>query len=122
MMPRKKQRRIVEKLDAAVVKRPHRSRSLIAKELPQLVQKDQRLFDAMRERTTSGKLRRAIHSSKILLPDLADQAQTDTVALDAFLTGARPLTSDIIDRLTKILHLRLAAVRSKPKPRPSKAG
>jgi hypothetical protein len=76
----------------------------------------------MRERTTSGALRRAIHSSKLLLPDLADRAQTDTDTLDAFLTGERPLTSDIIDRLTKILKLKLGAIGSKQKPRPSKAG
>jgi hypothetical protein len=78
-----------------------------------LIEKDQRLYDAMQERTTSGALRRAIHASKILLPDLADRAQTDMNTLDAFLTGERPLTSDVIDRLTKILKLKLAAIGSK---------
>jgi hypothetical protein len=96
--------------------------ALIASELPELVEKDQRLHDAMQERTTSGALRRAIHSSKVLLPDLADRAQTDMDTLDAFLTGERPLTSDIIDRLTKILKLKLEGISSKQKPRPSKAG
>src|SRR5947209_18674134 len=116
----RKQRRIVGKMSRALMKRLRRSRALIAKELPELIQKDQRLSDDMREPTTSGALRRAIHSSKLLLPDLADRAQTDMNTLDAFLTGERPLTSDIIDRLTKILKLKLEATGPKQKPRPSK--
>src|SRR5882672_9218071 len=121
-MPKKKQRLIMDKLDDALTKKLRRSRALIAKELPELIEKDQRLADAMRERTTSGALRRAIHASKILLPDLADRAQTDMDTLDAFLTGERPLTSDIIDRLTKILKLKLEGVGSKQRARPSKSG
>jgi hypothetical protein len=102
-------------IDAAVMKRIRRSRALIAKELPELIAKDQRLADAMRERTPSAALRRAIHASRILLPDLADRANTDMDALDAFLTGEQPLTSDVIDRLATILKLRLeSAGRSKP--------
>src|SRR5260370_5574499 len=76
---------------------------LIAAELPDLIAKHQRIRDAAEERTHSGALRRAIHSSKILLPDLARPADTDMNTLDAFLTGAKPLTSDLIDRLAKIL-------------------
>jgi hypothetical protein len=118
---KKKQRQIVGKLSDALMKKLRRSRALIARELPELVEKDQRLHDAMQERTTSGALRRAIHSSKVLLPDLADRAQTDMDTLDAFLTGERPLTSDIIDRLTKILKLKLEPANGKPKPRRAKA-
>ena len=112
-MRKKKQRQIVGKLGDALMKKLRRSRALIAKELPELIEKDQRLCNAMQEPTTSGALRRAIHSSKILLPDLADRAQTDLDTLDAFLTGERPLTSDIIDRLARILKLKLAAINSK---------
>src|SRR5437016_3591220 len=114
-MPKKKRRRIVDKLSGALMKQLRRSRALIAKELPKLLEKDQRLCDAMLERTTSGALRRAIHSSGILLPDLADRAETDMNSPDAFLTGERPLTSDVIDRLTKILKLKLQAIGSKEK-------
>src|SRR5437763_16376548 len=96
------------KINAALMKRLRRSRSLIAKELPDLIAKDQLLSDAMRERTPSAALRRAIHGSKILLPDLAERASTDMETLDAFLTGERPLSSDIVDRLAVILKLRLA--------------
>jgi hypothetical protein len=121
-MRKKKQRHLVDKLDAVLVRNLRRSRALIAKELPELIEKDQRLYDAMQERTTSGTLRQAIHASKILLPDLAERAQTDMETLDAFLTGERPLTSDIFDRLTKLLKLKLEPIGSKPKPRRSRAG
>ncbi len=110
-MGKKSQRQIVGKLNDALMKKLRRSRALIARELPELVEKDQRLHDAMQERTTSGALRRAIHSSKVLLPDLADRAQTDMDTLDSFLTGERPLTSDVIDRLTKILELKLEGLK-----------
>ncbi len=121
-MRKKKPHQIVGRPSAALMKKLRRSRALIASELPELIAKDQRLSDAMQERTTSGALRRAIHASKLLLPDLAERAQTDMSTLDAFLTGERPLTSDVIDRLTKILKLKLEAIGSKPKPRQSKAG
>jgi hypothetical protein len=121
-MRKKKQRQIVAQLDRDLMKKLHRSRALIARELPELIEKDQRLYHAMRERTTSGALRRAIHSSGILLPDLAERALTDLDTLDAFLTGEQPISSELIDRLTKILKLSLAPNGTKAKPRASRAG
>jgi hypothetical protein len=118
----KKKRHVVDNLSEVIMKRIRRSRALIAKELPELIEKDQCRHDAMQERTASGALRRAIHSSKLLLPDLADRAQTDIDTLDAFLTGERPLTSDIFDRLTSVLGLRLNLIGAKRRPRPSRAG
>ena len=112
----------VDKLPDRLMKKLRRDRELIAKELPELIEKNQRSHDARREPTMSGALRRAIHSCKILFPDLARRAQTDMDTLDAFLTGDGVLTSDIIDRLTKVLKLKLAAVGCKQKPRRSKAG
>ena len=112
-MRKKKQRPVVEKLPGALMKKLRRSRALVAKELPRLIEKDQRLADAMQESTTSGALRRAIHSSKLLLPDLADRAGIDSDTLDAFLTGERPLTSDVIDRPASILKLKLEATGAK---------
>jgi hypothetical protein len=106
-------------ISTAVMKRIRRSRALIAKELPDLIAKDQRLADVMRDRTPSAVLRRAIHASRILLPDLADRASTDMDTLDSFLTGEQPLTSDVIDRLATILKLRLEPV-GKPRPQRSK--
>ena len=121
-MKRTKSRRSTIQLSDEQIKRLHKDRELIAKELPDLIAKHQRLCDAADEPTHSGAMRRAIHSSKILLDDLADQAGTDMKRLDAFLTGDRPLTSDVIDRLTKILRLKLESANGKPKPRRKKAG
>ena len=97
-----------------------RDRELIARELPDLIAKHQRLRDAAEESTHSGALRRAIHSSKVLLNDLANRAGTDMKKFDAFLTGDHSLSSDIIDRLTKILKLRLEPANGKPKPHRAK--
>src|SRR5437762_13332989 len=94
-------------LTEAQIQQRRRDRELMAEQLPDLIAKHQRICDAKEEPTMSGALRRAIHSSKILLDDLADRAGTDLDTLDAFLTGERPLTSDLIDRLTKILKLKL---------------
>jgi hypothetical protein len=90
-----------------------KDRTLIAKELPSLAAKHERICKAAAERTTSGELRRAIHSSKFLLHDLAHRTGTDIETLYDFLMGQRPLTSDIIDRLSKILKLKLEAADGK---------
>jgi hypothetical protein len=95
---------------------------LFAEELPDLATKHQRIRDAAEERSHSGALRRAIHSSNILLHDLASRADSGMKTLDAFLTGARPLTSDVIDRLTRILKLKLEPANGKRNPRGAKAG
>lgn len=87
-------------LTRAQVQRLRKDRAVIAKELPSLIAKHECIRLAAAERTTSGALRRAIHSSKILLHDLADRAATDMKTLDRFLTRERPVTSNIIDRLT----------------------
>jgi hypothetical protein len=119
-MKKAKHGRRTVQLTAAQVQQLRKDRALIAKELPDLIAKHQRICDAAAERTTSGALRRAIHSSKILLHDLANRAQTDMDTLDTFLTGERPLTSDVIDRLTKILKLKLEAANGKARVRSAK--
>ena len=121
-MKKIKPRRRAVHLTEEQMRQLRKDREMIAKELPDLIAKHQRICQAAEERTTSGTLRRAIHSSKILLHDLAARADTDIDALDAFLTGERPLTSDVIDRLTKILKLKLEPANGKPTPRPAKTG
>src|SRR5262245_50871964 len=115
------QRRSIVRLTEEQMRQWRKDRDLIADELPNLIAKHERICKAAEERTTSGALRRAIHSSKILLHDLARRAKTEMKTLDAFLTGEQPLTSDVIDRLTMILNLDLRAADSKVKPRKAKA-
>ena len=120
-MKKTKSRRSTRQLTDEQIQQLRKDRELIAKELPDLIVKHQRICDAAEEPTHSGALRRAIHSSKLLFPDIADRAGTDMRTLDKFLTGDGTLTSDIIDRLAKILKLQLGAVNGKPKPRSAKA-
>jgi hypothetical protein len=117
-----KSRRATTELTALQLKQLRKDRALIAKELPALASKHERLCQAAKEPTHSGALRRAVHASKILLDELAHRAGTDLNTLDSFLTGAKTLTSDVIDRLTDILQLKLEPANGKPKPRPAKAG
>src|SRR5947209_2713474 len=121
-MKKTKETRRTVKLSEEQVQQLHKDRELIARELPNLIAKHRRICAAAEERTTSGALRRAIHSSKILLHDLATRAKTNMATLDAFLTGDRPLTSDVIDRLTKILKLKLEGPTGKSRARSAKAG
>ncbi|MCI0684305.1 MAG: hypothetical protein L0Y71_19520 [Gemmataceae bacterium] len=120
-MKQAKPRQTALKLTGQQLRQLRKDRELIAKELPDLIAKHQRLCEAAAEPTHSGALRRAIHSSKILLDDLADRAATDLNTLDAFLTGTGTLSSDVIDRLTNILKLNLRPSNGKAKPRTAKA-
>jgi hypothetical protein len=110
------------KLTDEQVKRLEKDRKLIARELPDLIAKQQRLCDAGEEATPSGALRRAIHASPLLLDVLAELAGTDLAALDGFLTGQRPLTSDVIDRLARLLKLKLEPANGTPKSSRGRAG
>lgn len=121
-MKRTKSTRSTTRLTSVQLKQLRKDRALIAGELPDLAAKHQRLCDAAQEPTHSGALRRAVHASKILIDDLADRAGTDVDALDGFLTGQQTLTSDAIDRLTKILQLKLQPANGKTKTRGAKAG
>jgi hypothetical protein len=117
-----KSRRSTTVLTALQLKQLRKDRTLIDKELPALAAKHELLCEAAQEPSHSGDLRRAVHASKILLDDLAHRAGTDLNTLDAFLTGDKTLTSDVIDRLTSILQLKLKPASGKPKPRRAKAG
>ncbi len=90
-----------------------RVRRQIREELPELVKKLQVLKDASREKTFSGELRRAIHSSKLLLPTIAERANIPMLTIDYFLTGEKALRSDMIDRLVEVLGYRLRPLRGK---------
>ena len=118
-MPKRKSHRIMIQLTEAQMREVRKVRALVAKELPDLIKKDQRLHDAMREPTLSGALRRAVHASKLLLSDIAERATIEVDALEMFLTAEEPLPSDAMDRLARLLRLKLPADR--PKPRTAKA-
>ena len=117
-----KTRRIYTTLTPAQKRRVKKVQQQIAAELPDLIRRNQLAHDAMKEKNLSGALRRAIHTCRILLPDLAQRAEVDMRDLGDFLCGEKTLPSDVIDRLTKILKLKLESANGKPKPRRKKAG
>jgi hypothetical protein len=92
----------------------NRQRELIAKELPDLVQRDRMRKEAQEEPTLSGALRRAIHASKVSLAAIAGRAGIAPIWLDEFLTGERTLRSDVMDRLASILDFKFQPVGSGP--------
>jgi len=100
-------KRITRELTLQEQERLQRQRELIAKELPDLVQRDQMRKEAQEEPTLSGELRRAIHASKLSLSAIASHAGIVPSLLDEFLTGERTLRSDVMDRLAAVLGFRL---------------
>jgi hypothetical protein len=100
-------RRINGTLTPAQKRRVRKVQQLIAEELPELVRRNQMAHRAMKEKTFSGVLRKAIHGSRILLPDLATRTAIEIGVLADFLMGEKTLPSDAIDRLVKILKLKL---------------
>lgn len=106
-MTRPRARRVYGKLTVAQKRRMKKVRALIVQELPDLIQRNQMAHDAMKEKTFSSSLRKAIQRSKILLPDLAARAEVPIGDIADFLTGEKTLPSDAIDQLVKVLKLKL---------------
>ena len=93
-------------------------RAQIAEELPDLIRRSELAGAAMKEKTLSGRLRRAINGFPLSPMKIAEKAGITWVELDDFLTGEKTLPSDVIDRLVKAVKLKLPA--SKPKPQRNK--
>ena len=113
-------RRIYGTLTPAQTRDLKKKRRLVEKELPELIRRNQQAHDAQEEKSISGALRRAIPSCGILLPDLARRADVDMGDIADFLCAEQTLPSDAIDRLVKVLKLKLPT--SKPISRGAKAG
>ena len=106
-------RRIHGTLTPAQKRRVQKVQKLIAEELPDLIRRNQLRFDARKEKTFSGALRRAIHAYPLSPMKIAAKADIPWSELDVFLTGEKTLPSDAIDRLVKVVKLKLP--ESKPK-------
>lgn len=94
-------RRIHRELTADEQSRLERYREQVAQELPDLIARDQLRKNASEEDTASGALRRAIHKSDLLLPQIAERVGISSLELDQFLTAEATLPSDVIDRLAE---------------------
>jgi hypothetical protein len=100
-------RRIQGTLTLAQQRRLAKARKLIAAELPELVRRNQMRHDARKEKTLSGALRRAVHAFPLSPMQIAERANIPWADLSEFLTGEKTLPSDAIDRLVKVVKLRL---------------
>ena len=78
-----------------------RDREKIAAELPELLQRGQRLDEAATENTLSGHLRRAIHHGGRPLKKIAAAVGLDVFVLCDFLEGTATLRSDVLDRFVQ---------------------
>src|ERR1035438_7978174 len=78
-------------LTPAQKRRVEKARELIAEELPDLVRRNQMRFDARKEKTFSGALRRAAHQFPLSPMKVAERAEVAWADFSAFLTGEKPL-------------------------------
>jgi hypothetical protein len=68
-----------------------------------------KLREAEQEHGFSGDLRRAINASRRPLRELSETLGINVDELQAFRAGEAPLPTDVVDRLTELLNLRLMA-------------
>src|SRR5258708_36474826 len=90
-----------------------RDREKIAAELPELLERGQRLDEAASENSLSGHLRRAIHRSGRPLKKIAAEVGLDVFVLCDFLEGKATLRSDVLDRLAQAVG---ATIHLEPTP------
>ncbi|MBI3821880.1 MAG: hypothetical protein HY289_04275 [Planctomycetes bacterium] len=119
-MERRKAKRIYAKESLVSNRQLEKWRAQIADELPDLIRRNKLADEAMKERTFSGRLRRAIHAFPRSPIRIAEDTGISWDDLDDFLTGEKPLPSDAIDRLVKAVKLKLPSVKATP--RRAKAG
>ena len=98
----------------ALAEHLRRDREKIAAELPDLLQRGQRLDEAANENSLSGHLRRAIHRSGRPLAAIAAAAGLDVFVLGDFLEGTRTLRSDVLDRLAQAVGAEIHVEPARP--------
>jgi hypothetical protein len=114
MMEKRKAKRAHLKGSPISKRQLEKWRGQIAEELPDLIRRDKLAADAMKEKTFSGRLRRAINDFPLSPMKIAERSEITWADLDDFLTGENTLPSDAIDRLVKVLKLKLPTSKAKP--------
>src|SRR5260370_38400797 len=104
-------------IPAELLEQLRRDRSKIAVELPELLERGQRLDEAAAETSLSGHLRLAIHRSGRPLKKIAAEVGLDVFLLCDFLEGPPTLRSDVLGRLAQTLRAR-THIRPTPPARP----
>src|SRR5207253_8498986 len=103
----------IKQIPPELLEQLRRDREKIAAELPELLERGQRLDEAAAENSLSGHLRRAIHGSGRPLRKVAAEIGLDVFVLCDFLEGKATLRSDVLDRLAQAVG---ATIRIEPTP------
>ncbi len=111
-MERRKAKRIYVKESPVSKRQLDKWRAQIAHELPDLIHRNKLADDAMKAKTFSGRLRRAIHEFPLSPMKIAESAGISWDDLDDFLTGEKTLPSDAIDRLVTAVKLKFPEVKA----------
>src|SRR5437867_4108209 len=93
-------------------------REKIARELPELLERGQRLEEAAAENSLCGHLRRALHRSRQPLEKIAKAVGLDVFVLCDFLEGTRTLRSDVLDRLAQAVGATILVEPTQPESAP----
>jgi len=91
-----------------LLERLRADRDAIAAELPEAIQRAERLREAAAENTVSGHVRRAVHQSRRPLEAIARDAGIPLEALCDWLSGDRTLRSDVLDRVAQAVGAEIA--------------
>jgi transcriptional regulator with XRE-family HTH domain len=102
-MDRPETRRVKRELSTGEAERRTQHRAQIARELPEMIARDQMRKEAREESTLSGELRRTIDACELSIATIAARVGVTPDTLDEFLTGERTLRSDVLDRLARVL-------------------
>ena len=70
-------------------------------ELPEMIDRIERMQEASHEHSLCGELRRAVHGSGLTLAQVADHAGLDPDLLSDWLQGIHNLRSDVLDRIAQ---------------------
>jgi len=121
-MEKRKAKRIYLERSPVSKRQMEKWRRQIAEELPDVIHRNHLADRAMKEKTFSGALRRAIQEFPLSPSKIAEKAGLTWIELEDFLTGEKSLPSDAIDRLVNVLKLKLPQIKVKSKSRRAKAG
>ena len=78
-------------------------------DMPEMLERQGRKRIALQEQSVSGQLRRAIHESKLLYPQLSRLSGVSMQELDDFMTGEL-VSTKVFDRLAAAINYQLTPV------------
>lgn len=106
----KQSKRIVRDFSPAEREEWQQTVASIEAELPEIVERNRLMLEAIKEPSVSGQLRRAIYESKTDYAQLASLADIDILEISEFMCGRATLDSDAFSRLADFCKLQLTTI------------